>query len=68
MTAIRYDDQTGKPNGVVLNIAEMRGRRPDRLEQPAGVLKLQFRDADGFTVTLILADLAQVQAMRALLT
>lgn len=68
MTAMRYDERTGDPSHVQLVVEDMRGRRVPQNEQPAGVLKLQFRDADGFDVMLILTSLAQVQELRQLLT
>lgn len=68
MAALRYDEATGLPSHVMLTVEDMRGRRPDPNERPAGVLKLQFRDAEGFDVMLILTDVSQVQQLRQLLT
>jgi hypothetical protein len=65
---VRYDEQTGRPSAVRLTVEDMRGRRPLSNEQPASVFNLQFRDAAGFEVTLILTSAAQVVELRNLLT
>jgi hypothetical protein len=64
---VRYNSTTGQPSGVVLTVQDMRGRRTDPNEQPSGVFKLQFRDADGFDVMLILTSVADVVQLRQLL-
>lgn len=67
---VRYDEQTGRPASVTLTVEDMRGRRVDTTlnEQPPGVFKIQFRDAAGFYVTIILVDAAQVLELRNMLT